>query len=203
MKRVITAIGNEEMYKMLREQEGISVKGTDIQYQEGIIEALDTYQDIDLVILNEDIIGELSLEDLILSITIIKNDIQIILISKEDYGLEENKNIIKIVNSNKNYVDDIIKYLSGKVNINQKNETKNIVRKEEIAYKKVIKEVGLSKNVKIERKVKIANIIKSLSSKIESIVCKHERKKEVLVCIGNSGVRKDYVYSYTIKAFER
>ena len=65
MKRVITAIGNEELNKMLRKQKDILIESPDIQYQEGIIEAIDKYPKTDIVILFEKIIGEIELEDLI------------------------------------------------------------------------------------------------------------------------------------------
>lgn len=202
MKRIITAIGSEELNNVLREQDEIIVESTDIQYQEGIIEALDTYPNIDLVILNEEIIGELSLEDLILSITIIKNDIQIILISNDNTKIDKNKNIIKIVNNNKDYVEEIIKYLFNKVYLNKKSEVTNSMEIDDRKNQKTINELRLTEKIKFERKRKIADIIKDVNYKFKEVFKKPERMKKMVVCIGNSGVRKNNIFSYIIKNFE-
>lgn len=107
---------------MLKEKEGILIENSDIQYQEGIAEALDKYPLTDMVILKDDIIGELTLEDLILSITLIKNDIEIILITEQNLLFEKSKNIIKVVDDKTNYINHVEKYLIEKVYINNKKE---------------------------------------------------------------------------------
>lgn len=71
-----------------------------------------------MVILKDDIIGDLSLEDLILSITMIKNDIEIILITEQDVKFDKNKNIVKVVNDKINYVKIVNQYLLENVYIN-------------------------------------------------------------------------------------
>lgn len=42
MKKIITAIGNEEINKKLKQINLFNVIGYDIQYQEGILEVLET-----------------------------------------------------------------------------------------------------------------------------------------------------------------
>ena len=111
MKRVITAIGNEELNKMLRKQKDILIESSDIQYQEGIIEAIDKYPKTDIVILYENIIGEIELEDLIRSIIIVKNNIEIILVVDRDVEIQ-NKEVVKIVKNNQSYAQEILEYLS-------------------------------------------------------------------------------------------
>ena len=121
MKNIITAIGNEELNIALRMQKDINIKSQDIQYQEGIFEALDKYKDIDGIIVHEEIIGELELEDLIRSIIMLKNEIEIILITNQEEQFKLNENIVRIVNDNYNYVTDIQMYLCGNVYIKQEN----------------------------------------------------------------------------------
>ena len=81
--KVITAIGNEELNNILKKEEVI-IESPDIQYQEGIIEALEKYPDTNIIILNENIIGNLETEELIRNIVMIKNDIRIILLCNKD-----------------------------------------------------------------------------------------------------------------------
>ncbi len=139
MKRIITAVGNEELNNILKVRNEYIVESPDIQYQEGIIEALDKYKNIDIAIINEDIIGSLDLEDLIRTIIILKKDIQIILVTERENSIIETQNIIKVINNKNDYVKEVLDYLLSKINIKQEkatkiksdNETKTEQRREE------------------------------------------------------------------------
>jgi len=180
MKKIITAIGEKELNDILREIEGIEVKTSDIIYQEGIIEALDKYPDINLVIIKEDIIGNIQIEELIRNIIIVKENIEILIITDENENYKGIKQIIKIVDKNKDYVKEITKYLEKENYIKQKNETisfKHIEKqKEEIVNKD---DIETKKKIYKEKKLKI-------------------NKKQIITIIGSSGVRKNNVYFYII-----
>lgn len=55
MKKILTAVGDEELNIKLRVYNNFIIVNQDVQYQEGIIEALNEYEDIDMIILHEDI----------------------------------------------------------------------------------------------------------------------------------------------------
>lgn len=55
MKKILTAVGDEELNIKLRVYNNFIIVNQDIQYQEGIIEALNQYEGIDMIILHEDI----------------------------------------------------------------------------------------------------------------------------------------------------
>lgn len=89
MKKVITALLNKTVNEKLKEYNQISVVMNDIQYQEGIIEALEIGHEIDYIILSELLPGELSIENLVEKIKQIKKEIKIIIIlEKENKELE-------------------------------------------------------------------------------------------------------------------
>lgn len=188
MKRILTAIGSEELNNILRMQKDIEVQGTDIQYQEGIIEALEKYQDIDIIILKEDIIGELNLEELIRSIVILNNNIQIILIAEAIQEVERTKNIIKIVNDKNNYVDDIMKYLVDNVYINKKILTTWQEIKED--KENITREIEKEK-IKIQKKKEIVKWFNNLKNSFKNLIMKKEKKKEIITVLGSSGIRKN------------
>lgn len=182
MKRIITAVGNEELNNILKERNEYIVESPDIQYQEGIIEALDKYKNIDIAIINEDIIGNLDLEDLIRSIIILKNDIQIILVTERENSILETKNIAKVINNKINYVKEILDYLSSKTNIKQEKVTK-------------IKSDNETKT-KQRREEKYAN---------EKQITKEELKikeKSIITVIGSSGIRQNNIFIHICKTFK-
>ncbi len=87
--KVITALLNKGVNDKLRDFEGIEVVMNDVQYQEGIFEALEIDSEIGYVILSELLPGELDVKELIDKIRHIKNDIKIIIIlEKENKELE-------------------------------------------------------------------------------------------------------------------
>lgn len=190
MKRIITAIGNEKLNNILKVQEGIKIESSDIQYQEGIVEALDKYPLTDIIILKDDIIGELNLEELILSITILKNDIKIILIT-ENREFETNKNIVKIIDDKNNYVECTIKYLSEEIYINKEKVTSKI---ENIEKQNYMNEQNISNNITIQKTSKRITTGKKLKEYLKNLLKKKKIKREVILIIGNSGVRENNIY---------
>ena len=196
MKRIITAVGSEDLNNILKIQKDVKVEGSDIQYQEGIIEALEKYQNIDIVILNEDIIGELNLEELIRSIVILRNDIEIMLIAEEVEELKEIKNIIKFINNKINYVDTILEYLVGNVYINKES----IVTLQEINADRIdITKQIQNEKIIIERNNIAGSYFDKIKEFLKGFIRKKERRKEVITVTGSSGIRKNNFYINVFK----
>lgn len=85
---ILTAINNEKIFKELKNK--IKINYNDIQYKEGVLEALEKNKNIDFIILNEDISGQIKIEELIKKIKKINNKIKIIIIlNKKDLKKEE------------------------------------------------------------------------------------------------------------------
>ncbi len=175
MKRIITANGNEELNNILKRQKDIIVESKDIQYQEGIIEALDKYKDLEYIILSEDIIGNLELEDLIRTIVMLKSDIKIILITNEEIDFEC-KNVENTVKNNEDYVKNVLKYFFKDIDIKVKNET---LKEEKTKYKNTLQTMYVEGNVLIDTKEMLMQMKKKLEYK----------EAEVISIIGISRVR--------------
>lgn len=107
MKKVITALLNKTVNDKLKEFNEIEITMNDIQYQEGIIEALEINPEINFIILSELLPGELEMKELIEKIKNIKNEIKIIVILEK-----ENKEL-------ENYL-----FAKGNINIFYNNEIK-------------------------------------------------------------------------------
>ena len=135
MKKIITAIGNENINNELKKEKDIEIIINDIQYKEGIIEILEKYQNIDYIILKASLQGDISIEELIKQINTINKNIKIIIISENNLkSLEEflNKKIIyKIIYNNKNEeikLQKIIEAINDTENTN--NNYNSIIKKE-------------------------------------------------------------------------
>ena len=89
MQVVITALLNKTVNEKLKEYKEIKVIMNDIQYQEGIIEALEINKNINVLILSELLPGQLNIKELIEEIKKINNKIKIIIfLEKENKNLE-------------------------------------------------------------------------------------------------------------------
>ncbi len=119
IKRIVTAIGDSKLNDELK-NENLEVVCGDILYKEGILEFLEENKNVDYIIINENLSGNIKLIELLEKIKNINNKIKIILISKNNYN---NKEILK----------NIYKKIE---NIN-KNEIINIISKKDSVYNKV------------------------------------------------------------------
>ena len=146
MKKIVTAINNPKLNEELKKEKDLKIIGKDIQYKEAILEILEKNKNINLIIINENLPGEIDLEILIKKIKLINKMIKIIFIlEKENNKLEE----ILI----KNQIIDI--YYNNKINLKNLIEIinkKEISMEEEIIkLRKIIKENDIS-NRKIQNK---------------------------------------------------
>ena len=146
--KVLTAIGNENLNNILKEQDEFEILENDIFYKEGILEFLEKNNDVDILILYENLAGEINIINLINKIKIINNEINIffILENKNDEleKILKKENIKNIFYINEINVNDFIeKIKNAKINNNEKlieeiNLLKNIINKkneELIKYK--------------------------------------------------------------------
>lgn len=100
MIKILTAIKNEKIFIELKNNKNIKIIKNNIQYKEGILEILENNKSINYIILNEDLYGQITIEELISKIKFINNKIKIIIIlNKKDLIKEEYllKNKIKFI----------------------------------------------------------------------------------------------------------
>ena len=142
--RIITALGNEEINNKIRTKNEIDYQ--DIQYQEGVIDILEKNKNINLLILNSLLPGELKIEEFINIIKYKNPDLKIIIILAEvnerlknfliAKGIEDiyynNKitieEILEKINNMENTIDEKLEHDKSK-KIKSKNSNKNIIQK--------------------------------------------------------------------------
>lgn len=174
MKKIITALAEPQLNNELKKEKDFIVIGKDIQYQEGVIEILETEKEVDFLIISEALPGNEKLENLIEKIKQINNEVNIVIIlenKKEE--LEKNlysKNVYLIL-YNKIEIKEIIKLIK-----NKKEDENEKIKKEINDLKKIIIEQN-SKN-KQNKKQKIKEV-KELNS-----------QKEIICILGSGGVGK-------------
>ena len=161
MKKIITAINNPKLNEELKKENNFEIVGKDIQYKEAIIETLEKNKKIDLIIISEQILGEINFEKLIEKIRFINNKIKIIFIlEKENDYLEKiliRNNIKDIYYNNEINLFELIKIIN-KNEINMEEEIiklKKIINDNNFKYDK--KENNYLKN---NKKLKNKNLLK-------------------------------------------
>ena len=98
--KIITAINNEKIFKELKNKRNIKIISNNIQYKEGILEILEKNKNINYIILDENLYGQIKIEELIEKIKLINIKINIIIIlNKKDLIKQDylNKNRIKYI----------------------------------------------------------------------------------------------------------
>ncbi len=174
MKKILTAINNSALNEKLKKENIAEIIGRDIQYKEGIIEILEKNKNIDLIIISENLPGEITIENLIENINKINEKIKIIyILEKENIELEKKLNkyyIYNIYYNNKITLNELIKNIKEKELKNEKElqeeieilknmlKENNIKMKKEKNNKKKLKENNSEENR--EKNKKIKNIIK-------------------------------------------
>ena len=212
MKKIITAIGNENINNELKKQKNLKIILNDIQYKEGIIEILENYEDLDIIILNSELPGEIDIKILIQKILEINKRIKIIIFSEnKNEELEKyfyNKGVYKVLSDNEIEIEDLLKIIN--------NNSENEDLKEEInKLKQIILEKEKQKNKNILLIIK--NKIKKIILKIKEIFNKKTNKKnnsklnnnlenkkisDKIICItGPSGVGKSIVSINLAKSY--
>ena len=65
MIKIITAVNNPNLHDELKNENNIKIIGRDIQYREGVLELLENDVEINYIIIDEKIPGEIELNKLI------------------------------------------------------------------------------------------------------------------------------------------
>lgn len=187
MKKIITAINNPKLNEELRKEKNFEIIGKDILYKEAILELLEKDYNINLIIINEKIPGQISLETLIKKIKLINEKIKIIFIlEKENDNLEKillKNNIIDIYYNYKINLKELIKIINKK-EINMEEEIiqlKKIIQEKNINYNNIKNNKDNNKIKKL--KSKKTNDIKNKESKIITISGNYKSGKSTLALI--------------------
>ena len=120
--KILTALNNPKINQQLNQEINYETIGKDIQYKEAILEVLEKVKKIDIIIINEEIPGEINLKDLINKIKIINKKIRIIIFYKKQNNKKEK--FFKTDNIQKIYYEENISLKKIK-EIIENEETKN------------------------------------------------------------------------------
>ena len=105
MKNIITALNNPELNNELKKEKNLKIKNKDIIYKEGILEILQKDIEINLIIINFELPGKITIEKLIEEIKKLNNKIELIFIlekeNKEKEKILRKYEIKKIYYNNK------------------------------------------------------------------------------------------------------
>ena len=166
--KVLTAIGNENLNNILKNQNEFEILENDIFYKEGILEFLEKNNNVDILILYEKLSGEINIINLIEKIKIINNEI----------------NIFFILENKKDEIEKILK----------KENIKNIFYINEINIENFIEKI---KNIKInnnEKLIEEINLLKNIINKKDEEIIKYKNNnlenKKIIIFIGEKNVGK-------------
>ena len=106
MKKIITALNYPELNKELQKEKDVKIENKDIIYKEGILEILEIKKEIDIIIINYDLPGNITIANLIQKIKKINSKIELIFIL-ETKNPEKEKILKKNEITNIYYNDEI------------------------------------------------------------------------------------------------
>lgn len=175
MLKIITALENENINNKLKRIKDVQIIAKDIQYREGILEILESYKNIDYILLNKNIEGEITLDILIEKIKEINENIKIILIinKKEEKNKYVNtKNYYKVLYENELKTDNIYDILN--IEKNKSIEKTNIPLERLENKEKILGENNneIKEEIKKLRKIMIKNKLKNSKLKKDKIIKK-------------------------------
>ena len=201
MKKIVTAIGNPNLNKKLKLEEGFTVVAEDIQYKEGILEILEKEEDIDFLILSSILPGNIEIKKLIEKIKEINSEINIILFLENKNEELENyfyaKGINYIFYNNEIEINEIIELIKN----NQKNPNAEL-KKEINELRKMLLEQEKKNNLiytqKQNKKIKNKNLEKEIN---DNEFIEKEKNNQVICISGTSGIGKSIFSVNLAKSF--
>ena len=203
MKKIITAIGEQNLNQKLRQEDDFEIVVEDIPYKEGIIEVLEKKQ-IDFLILSELLPGEIGLKELIEKIKGISSSIQIILfLEKKNQELENYlyaKGVYHIFYDNQIEISKIIELMQE-----ESNENKQLKKELEELKQLVIEKGSNQEKIKAflqgkNEKARNRRMLATEEAKKEG-TSSEERQHEIICVSGTSGVGKSVFSVNLAKAF--
>lgn len=199
MKKIITAIANPQLNEKLK-KEKLEVIGKDIIYKEGILDMIEKEKQIDIVIISDQLIGEIKEEELIKKIRKLQENIEIIyILQKENKDLEEKlkeNNITNILYNDKLTIQDLLKIIKKEDNLEQTDLKKEIEQLKEIIQEKMDNK---NNNKKINFN-KIKNIIPINKKNNKKIYIKENK---IIAIIGNKKVGKSTIILNLARALKQ
>ena len=150
---------------------------SDIQYKEGILEYLEEKQNVDYIILNESLEGEIEVQELINLIRKKVKNVKIIIVSNEN--IDEEKIIKKLKNEEKKIKPEIKQKI-----IKKYNETENKFNKEIEKLKKEESNYRNKKSIFSQKTLPINNIFYSQKNN------QSENNENVVCILGPNGIGK-------------
>ncbi len=206
MKKVLTALGNENVNNKLNKYKNINVLTKDIQYKEGIIEVLQKEKEIDYIIISELLPGEIELKELIKKIEEKNNKVNLIIIlDKQNEELEKELKLNKKINIYYNNQIKIKEVAELIINKNDNQELKNEIKK----LNKIIEQ----KNIQIQNKKEEEKIEKEMENKYgekSKIIKLINNKKQIdnkegkiIIISGIGGVGKSIFTVNIAKALQK
>lgn len=177
--KIITALRNPEINEELAKTKENEILGKDIQYMEGVIEKLEKEKDVDVLIISDNLLGEINIYEFILKIKEYK------LIDIFYFIDNKNEKLKSYLKENK--INNI--FLNEEISINKINNllenNKNEIKKELINLKNIILENNKNNIKKINKINLLKNKLKNKLAEKEKII-----KNKVVTVAGPSGVGK-------------
>ncbi len=186
MTKIITAMNQYNVNNELKNKENIEVIGKNIQYKEGILELLENNTNIDYIILEDNLSGEIKTEELIVKILEKNKKIKIIIINnKKEKNNYKNKNVINLFINGEINLEKIINYnkIKNIENKNNKNEKKT---------KKIILFFGARKVGKTSIMIKMAYYLKEKNYKI-LLIENNKFDKELFTILNKNNQNKHII----------
>ena len=150
---------------------------SDIQYKEGILEYLEENQNVDYIILNESLEGEIEVQELINEIRKKVKNVKIIIVSNEN--IDEEKIITQLKNEEKKIKPEIKQKVLKKY-----SETENKLNKEIEKLKKEESNYRNKKSIFSQKTLPINNIFYSQKNN------QSENNENVVCILGPNGIGK-------------
>lgn len=224
MIKIITAMNNPKINEELKKEKNVELICKDIFYKEGILEILENEININYIIINSELPGEIKLNNLIEKIIEKNEKIKIIiLIKKENKNnlykikneknnnieiIKESKNIIKIFYNNEIKIEQLKNYnkINNKKLNNTKLENKIILFLGERQVGKSITILGITKKLEIKNKKILIIELNKKESDLIFIFSKNKYIKKVInFKLKKQGIKKykkinkKYFYKNNIK----
>lgn len=199
--KILTANGNPFLNEKLQKFENVEVIGKDIQYQEGIIEILEKNLKIDILIISDNLPGELGFYKLIDKITKLKKDLDIYVFLENKNDDKENYLISKEIY--KIFYLNLIDFDVFLENFKEKNtNTQEFINKEINELKNIIlnKNSGVENYNFVEKSIN-ENFKQDDNEKIEKLEIQEDIDDEckTIAISGNFGAGKSLISSFLSK----
>ena len=186
MKKIILAIDNKKTLNKIKEINNFNLIIKNVQYREAILEILKKEKNINFILINEKLSGEISIEELIKKIKIINKKINIIFFLEKSDIKKENKlkklgikNIFINNKINKNKILNLIEENKFYNLEDIKNNSKKIINKNKLNKNTKISNKKINKNI-INNKIK-NNIKNDIENKIITFYGEEKSGKSTII----------------------